>query len=101
MNDFKKVVNANKPLVCILLSFAFFSALARAWAEDDVAHSTKQRVVYPKKTELDFEGQSIHGEIQNPGELYFQRGTEEKFDSLVKRRKNFHREMLRDVMLTK
>jgi len=59
------------------------------------------RVVYPKKTDLDFEGAAIEGEIKNPGEFYFQRRPDEKFDSLVKRRKNFHREMLRDVVLSK
>lgn len=59
------------------------------------------RVVYPEKTELDFEGLQIEGEMRNPGEFYFQHRTEEKFDSLVKRRKNFHREMLRDAVLSK
>ena len=58
-------------------------------------------VVYPKKTEVDFEGLSITGELRNPGDFYFQRKTDEKFDSLVKRRKNFHREMLRDVVMAK
>ena len=54
-----------------------------------------------KKTDLDFEATQIEGEIRNPGEFYFQHRPEEKFDSLVKRRKNFHREMLRDVVLSK
>jgi hypothetical protein len=58
-------------------------------------------VIYPKKTSLDFSGLSIEGEIRNPGEFYFQRKQEEKFDSLVKRRKNFQKEMLRDVVLSK
>lgn len=62
---------------------------------------TRTRVVTPKKTEIDFEGMAITGELKNPGEFYFQRKQEEKFDSLVKRRKNFHREMLRDVVMTK
>ena len=35
------------------------------------------------------------------GEFYFQHRPEDKMDSLVKRRKNFHREMLRDVVLSK
>jgi hypothetical protein len=39
--------------------------------------------------------------VKNPGEFYFQRRPEEKFDSLVKRRPNFHREMLRDAVLSK
>src|ERR1700746_2186917 len=59
------------------------------------------KVVYTKKTELDFEGLAIEGEVRNPGEFYFQHRTEEKFDSLVQRRKNFHREMLRDAVLSK
>lgn len=58
-------------------------------------------VVYPKKAEVDFDGMQIQGEVRNPGEFYFQRRQEEKFDSLVKRRKNFQREMLRDVVMTK
>jgi hypothetical protein len=60
-----------------------------------------KRIVYPSRTELDFEGIRIEGELRNPGEFYFQYRPEEKFDSLVKRRRNFHREMLRDVVLTK
>ncbi len=58
-------------------------------------------VVYPKKSKVDFDGMQIQGEVRNPGEFYFQRRQEEKFDSLVKRRKNFQREMLRDVVMTK
>ena len=61
----------------------------------------KPRVVYPKKSEVDFSGTLIEGQLRNPGEFYFQHKPEEKFDSLVKRRKNFHREMLRDVVMTK
>ena len=59
------------------------------------------RVVYPKNSKVDFEGMSLQGEVRNPGEFYFQRRPEEKFDSLVKRRKNFHKEMLRDVVISK
>jgi hypothetical protein len=59
------------------------------------------KVVYPSKTELDFEGTQIEGELSNPGEFYFQHRNEQKFDSLVKRRPNFHKEMLRDVVLSK
>lgn len=66
-----------------------------------VSAPDKSRVVYPTKSEVDFEGMSIQGEVRNPGEFYFQRRQEEKFDSLVKRRKNFQREMLRDVVMTK
>ena len=85
---------------------AFAAGIAwssRAQADDQaVAPAARApRIVYPKKTDLDFEGQQIEGEVRSPGEFYFQRRPEEKFDSLVKRRKNFHKEMLRDVVLSK
>jgi hypothetical protein len=66
-----------------------------------LAFAAEPKVVYPKKTEIDFEGIKIEGEVRAAGEFYFQRRVEEKFDSLVKRRKNFHQQMLRDVVLTK
>jgi hypothetical protein len=65
------------------------------------AKADEPKKVYPEKTELDFEGLQLQGELRNPGEFYFQYRKEEKFDSLVKRRKNFHREMLRDVVSSK
>ncbi len=67
----------------------------------DAAERKKPRVVYPKKSQVDFEGLAITGELRNPGDFYFQRKTDEKFNSLVQRRKNFHREMLRDVVMAK
>lgn len=76
-----------------------------AWVKSSLADPKKQRhspkTVYPGKTQLDFEGAAIEGELRNPGEFYFQHKPEDKMDSLVKRRKNFHREMLRDVVLSK
>ena len=61
----------------------------------------KPKVVYAEKTKLEFEGSQIEGELKNPGEFYFQHRPQDKMDSLVKRRTNFHREMLRDVVLSK
>lgn len=67
----------------------------------DRADGKKQKVIYPKKVDLDYEGLQIEGELHNPGEFYFQHRPQEKFDSLVKRRKDFHHELLRDVVLSK
>jgi hypothetical protein len=72
--------------------------------DTEVSAQPKKRnpkIVYPTRTELDFEGAQIEGELRNPGEFYFQHRHEEKFDSLVKPRTQFHREMLRDAMLSK
>ncbi len=58
----------------------------------------KVKILYPKKTQIDLEGMSIEGEMRTPGDFYFLHRKPEKMDSLVKRRKNFHREMLRDAV---
>jgi hypothetical protein len=82
-------------------------ALGLSWsaghadAAPQASKSGGPKIVYPKKTELDFEGMPLQGELRSPGEFYFQHKPEEKFDSLVKRRKNFHKEMLRDAVLSK
>jgi len=103
----KREVN---PVYRVAVSFLILSAIGgaafamgmicatRARADND---GSKPRVIYPKNTELDFQGTEIEGEIRNPGEFYFEHRKEEKFDSLVKRRPNFHREMLRNVVMSK
>lgn len=68
---------------------------------------TQTQNVPPKKStpesgrQIDFRGMQIQGELKNPGDFYFEHRSQEKFDSLVKRRANFHREMLRDAVLTR
>jgi hypothetical protein len=86
----------------------FYAMHASAAERHPIVHRARRhvvrhapKVVYPKRQSVDFEGLSITGELRNPGDFYFQRKTEEKFNSLVKRRKNFHREMLRDVVMAK
>jgi hypothetical protein len=81
--------------------FAFAMGLAQGMAHAAEKKGPAPKTVFPEKTELDFEGLQLEGQMRNPGEFYFQHRKEEKFDSLVKRRKNFHREMLRDVVLSK
>ncbi len=80
---------------------AFFFAIGLLYSKPAVAKEKRGRVVYPKKSKLDFEGTEIEGVINNPGEFYFKHRPQEKFGSLVQRRKNFHREMLRDVVMSK
>lgn len=86
-------------VILSLGALAFLAGVALSTSEADAAPKKKPpRVVYPRESNLSFEGLALEGEIKNPGEFYFQRRNEEKFDSLVQRRKNFHREMLRDVV---
>ena len=93
-------------IVALIAALAFALGLAvsatRSHAEEVGEGGTRSpRVVYPKETRLDFNGLNIEGELKNPAELYFSRRPEEKFDSLVKRRPNFHREMLRDAVMSR
>jgi len=95
-------------LLNVIASLAFVAGIfwgrsSRAEPPASAAAPEKRapRVIYPEKTELDFEGARIEGEIRNPGELYFQRRQEEKFGSLVQPRRNFRRAILRDLMQTR
>ncbi len=55
--------------------------------------------LYKKKNIVDFDDSLIEGEVRNPSEFYFVHRPEEKFNSLVQRRKNFQKEMLRDTVM--
>ena len=103
-----------RKVIGILLGIGVISfAAGIAWSEFAQADESPQKdakaadpqknvkTIYPKESHFDLEGTQIEGELRNPGEFYFQHRNEEKFDSLVKRRMNFHREMLRDVVLSK
>ena len=58
----------------------------------------KRRYIYPERTEIDLDALEVDGELKRPGEFYFQQREPERFSTLVERRKNFHRQMLRDVV---
>lgn len=104
----EKVASTQKifGFVLVITAIAMISLMAGMMigsksAQANEAPSKGKKVIYPKNTELNFEGTAIEGEVRNPGEFYFQHRPQEKFDSLVKRRKNFHQEMMRDVVLSK
>lgn len=91
-------------LILIAVALASF-VIGFAWsakaAEPSAQPTPRVRTVYPKDSTLDFEGLKLEGELKNPAEFYFQSRPQEKFDSLVKRRTEFHRQMLRDGVWSK
>lgn len=107
MSDMEKQVDRLRQSMWFVFTMAvviFISfSLGLVWSTRASAEETENapRVVYPKKTKLDFDGLKIDGELKNPGEFYFKNRSPEKFDSLVKRRKQFHQQMLRDAMLSR
>lgn len=65
------------------------------------AMSAEPKIVYKKKTSIDFNDAIVEGQIDNPEGVYVVSAPEKKFGSLLKLRPNFHRELMRDALLFK
>ncbi len=63
--------------------------------------SAEPKIVYKKKTSIDFNDAIVEGQIDNPEGVYVVSAPEKKFGSLLKLRPNFHRELMRDALLFK
>lgn len=88
-------------VACICFAIGFQTAQAQGSKKSLKSRSQAPKIVYPEETQLDFEGVDIEGQLNQPGEFYFESKPPEKFGSLVERRKNFHREMLRDALMSR
>ena len=82
-------------IVCALI-FGFFIGVTSV-----VAAERKPRVVYKKRTVINFDDSIIEGEVANPEGVYVVRPPEKKFGSLLKLRPHFHKELVRDALLLK
>ncbi len=56
-------------------------------------------VIYKSRNKVDFDDSLIEGEVKNPNEFYFTVRPTNPSKNLVERRKNFHKEMLRDSVM--
>ncbi|HRK02037.1 MAG TPA: hypothetical protein PLH57_05180 [Oligoflexia bacterium] len=65
----------------------------------NVVEEDGKKVLYKKRNVVEFDGSMIEGEIRNPNDFYFVHRPEENFGSLLQKRKNFHKEMLRDTVM--
>ena len=97
----EKLISLN--WIFFILQLAVFGTYSIAKPVDSTPIPKKRdsKIQYPERTQLEFDRAQIEGELKKPGEFYFQHRSQEKFDSFVKPRKNFHKEMLRDVVLSK
>ncbi len=59
------------------------------------------RVIYKKKTSINFDDAIVEGASNNPEGVYVVTPPEKQFGSLLKLRPNFHRELMRDSLLLK
>lgn len=79
-----------KKLLVILVVLAVSSSLL---AED--------RIVYKKKTVVDFEDVMLEGQIKKPTGSFLVDRTKARFNSLIKMKENFNKELVRSVDLLK
>ena len=68
-------------------------------SQNNIVKENGKNVVYRKKNIVDFDDSLVEGDIRNPNEFYFVHRQEEKFGTLVKKRKDFNKEMLRDAVM--
>lgn len=105
-------VGSTSALVCGLILFLAISANAAdkrksRFRDGPVVRGEGQRivreegktVVYKKKNIVDFDDSLIEGEVKNPNEFYFTVRPSTPAKNLIERRKNFHKEMLRDTVM--
>ena len=96
-----------RAILCLLLAFALsdmaFAARPKSRFRGDKRHNVVREdgrnVIYKKRNVVEFDDSLIEGEVKNPNEFYFVHRPEEKFGSLVKKRRDFHKEMLRDTVM--
>lgn len=86
-------------LILILVTTNWAFSQNRNVKDHNIIKEDGKNVLYKKKNVVNFDGSLIEGEVKNPSEFYFVHRPEEKFGSLVKRRPNFHKEMLRDSLM--
>ncbi len=67
----------------------------------DLGGSSKPKVVYRKRTVVNFDDAVVEGTTTNPEGVYVVTPPEKNFGSLLKLRPNFHRELMRDALLLK
>ena len=85
---------------CIFITTAALAQKRKVKTSDmNVVKEDGKTVIYKKKNIVNFDGSLIEGEVKNPSEFYFVHRPEEKFGTLVKRRPNFQKEMLRDSLM--
>ena len=84
------------PLALALGSVGFYAKPARADdvnATEDVDPDSGRKVSYKSKTEIDFEGLDVEGEMVKPSSALVLDRKKAAFNPLIKMRENFNPEM--------
>ena len=65
------------------------------------AEAQKKKVIYRKKTKVEFSDKLIEGSENNPEGVYVVVPKNKRFKQLLRLRRNFHKELMRDALLFK
>lgn len=82
-------------LTAVLVALAL--GLSTAAVAQDTVIEEEDRVVYNKKTVIDFSDVNIEGELTKPEGTYFKNRKKTRFRSLIDLRSNFRPELHRSV----
>lgn len=80
------------PLAVALLALGAYSRPALA-EEDEIDADSGRKIQYKSKTEIDFEGLDVEGEMVKPSSALVLDRKKASFNPLIKMRENFNPEM--------
>lgn len=85
-------------LTRLSLVFGVVGALsAPAFAQDEGADDSGRKILYKQKTEIDFEGLDVAGELVKPASALVLDRKKANFNPLIKLRENFNPEMEQSI----
>ena len=91
-------------ILMVLLLAVEFSGSALAQEKGNETESGKEdrkRIIYRKRSTVDFNDAVIEGKGTNPEGIYVVTPPQRKFKGLLRLRTNFHKELIRDSLLLK
>jgi len=82
-----------KKFIVGFIAFLFFIGAPFA----TFAKEAKTKIIYKKKTIIDFEDNVVKGELVKPKGAYYQSRGRAKFNSMIMYRKSFIKKMMKDA----
>lgn len=81
----------------LLALLATFAVASPAFAQDEVDAETGRKIKYKERTEIDFEGVDVAGELIKPSGALLMDVKRSQFNPLIRFRENFDAEMKNSV----
>ncbi len=88
-------------IVRALIVSVFVSSMMLIDVTPLYAQQSRKKIIYRKKTTVDFDDAVVEGKGKNPEGVYVVTPPKRKFKGLLRLRTNFHKELIRDTLLLK